>query len=329
VRAPQDRQEPQPVEHGQRIGQRIVAAGIVTGNIASWLVDRRLKEGRGLTSLKGKKDHIVICGWKRDMPTVLEEILRLNPGMAPGNLVIIAPIGQETLETFKADEHFEDVHILRSDFFTHTMLDHASIKTARKALVLADWSGTHSQTEVDAKTVMCSMTIKKMAPSVYVAAELLDQKFDSYLKIAQCDEIIYPKEYSRILLANSAKNLGVAPVIYDLLNVETPARIITRAIPEALVNRTYGEATSYFHDQRHSITIGLLENTGNIMDLKRQALTQAQKNPDTRTVLKDLQGVRGLRANLPVLLPAKDYIIKPNTMAVLIESQHSTEEVAS
>ena len=40
--------------------------GVITGNIASFLVEKQLKEGRGLKGMK-LKNHFIICGWKRDM----------------------------------------------------------------------------------------------------------------------------------------------------------------------------------------------------------------------------------------------------------------------
>jgi len=311
----------------------IITAGIVTGNIASWLVDLRLKEARGLVSLAGKTGHLVICGWRREMGTVLTEILHLNPRLRPEDLVIIAPISQETLETFKSDERFNRVHILRGDYYTQTMLEHASIKYAHKVLILSDWSNPHaSVTEVDAKTIMTAMTIEKIAPRVYVAAELIDLKFENYLRIAHCDEIIHSKEYSRALLANSAKSAGLAHIVYDLLHVDTPVYLATAKIPDEFVGRTFKEVVEHFKKIGSSIIIGLLENTGNLHQMKKEALSEAQKNPDTRTVLRNLKGVKHLTTNLPVLNPPRDYVIKKNTVAVLVENRNlknSSHEVAS
>jgi voltage-gated potassium channel len=45
-----------------------LAASIVTGRIALWLVEWKIKEGSGLASQKKLRQHLVICGWKNDMP---------------------------------------------------------------------------------------------------------------------------------------------------------------------------------------------------------------------------------------------------------------------
>jgi hypothetical protein len=56
----------------------IALMGVITGNIASGLVERQLKEGRGLETLK-LKNHFIICGWKREMAEFLHDIMeRIN-----------------------------------------------------------------------------------------------------------------------------------------------------------------------------------------------------------------------------------------------------------
>ena len=305
----------------------IVLAGIVTGNIASWLVDLKLKEGRGLINLAGKSGHLVICGWKREMPTILEEILRLNTDLKPEDIVIIAPVTQETLERFKADEAFEKVNVLRGDYFTQTMLEHASIKLAGKVLIVADWSiPTQSLTSIDAKTVMTAMTIRKMAPTVYIAAEVIDPKLDPYLKLAHCDEVMHTRDYSRALLANCAGRTGFAHIFYDLLTIDTPTQISTVPVPPALIGKPFSEISAYYKRLSGSITIGILENAGNLNRMRQEALTEAQKNPDTRQVLRNLKDVKTLESNNPILNPQRDYIIRKNTLAVLIGTRDKPQD---
>jgi len=41
--------------------------GMVTGRIASWLVEWKIKEGSGLSTQKKTKGHFIICGWKHEM----------------------------------------------------------------------------------------------------------------------------------------------------------------------------------------------------------------------------------------------------------------------
>ena len=303
----------------------IVTAGVVTGNIASWLVERQNKLSRGLVNLSDKRGHLVICGWRREMPKVLEEMFRLNENLNPEDIVIIAPISQETLDAFKSDERLSKVNILRGEFYTRAMLERAGVKHAKKVLILADSSqASRSLTEIDAKTVMTAMTIDKLAPQVHVAAEVLDLKFEGYLRLAHCDEIIYSNEYARILLANSVKNAGIAHIIYDILDVQTDALITTIPIPQNLVGKMFADIVAYCRQADRYIAIGLIENTGKISEIKEEALRVAQKNPNTRAVLKNLKEVRMMGTNVPVLNPGKDYVIKNHSMAVVVQTQSTS-----
>lgn len=58
--------------------------------------------------------------------------------------------------------------------------------------------------------------------------------------------------------------------------------------------------------------------------MRQEALTDAQKNPDTRQVLRNLKDVKKLESNQPILNPQRDYVIRKNTLAVLIGTRGRT-----
>lgn len=49
----------------------IVIFGAVSGQIASFLFERQQKRDRGLLSLKSKRNHFLILGWKPDLEAIL------------------------------------------------------------------------------------------------------------------------------------------------------------------------------------------------------------------------------------------------------------------
>ncbi len=73
--------------------------------------------------------------------------------------------------------------------------------------------------------------------------------------------------------------------------------------------------------------IGLLENTGNFFQRKKEAIREAQKTPDISTLVDNLKTVKSLVANLPMINPRTDYIIKKYSRAIIIEGS-STEKPA-
>ena len=67
----------------------VVSFGAISGKIASVLVERQQKRNRGFAQLKKKRNHLVLCGWKPEMETIISGILASNPLMAPSDIVLV------------------------------------------------------------------------------------------------------------------------------------------------------------------------------------------------------------------------------------------------
>lgn len=302
----------------------VIFVGLLTGRIASFLVEQTLKEGRGLMDFSKFRNHFVICGWKRSMEKVLCDILQLSTGLKPENIVLIANITPEAIELFKQQNpDLAGVNFLRGEHYNENMLLKANVKTARKILILSDESEVISATEADSRTVIAAMTLSKLVKSVPVCAELLDKKFETYLQNAHVDEIIYSNEYSRALLANASAATGIAKVLNILLDAHSPNILCTREIPENFVGKTFKELRNYFEDIHHAIVLGILENIGNFYDRKREALKEAQKTPDISKLVRNLAQVKEMENNRPFLNPPEDYKVPENAHAILIERKET------
>ena len=179
---------------------------------------------------------------------------------------------------------------------------------------------------------MGAMAIKKLAPKIYLVAELLDLEFYNYLQMAKADEIVFSREYSRILLANAATNAGIAHVIYELLDAHSDCNLVTLSIEASFVGKKFRDLSEYFKkhpSHPRSLCIGLLENTDNLKELKERALSEAQKNPEMKNVLKNLSYIKNIECNRPKLNPGKDYLIPPNSMAIVIANKTPPREVST
>jgi len=292
--------------------------GVITGNIASWLVSKQLKEGRGLKELR-LKNHFIICGWKREMGEVLSGIMDRNRDFTASGIVLINSAEQQEIENLKADKKFSEINFIHGDYIDERVLKRANLKGASRVLILADVLVKGSVQEVDSRTVMSIITIKSISKSIYTAAELLDAKFERYLRFSNCDEIILSTQYNRSLIANASAGSGVSHVISELLDVHTGATINTLEIPDSFVGRAFGDLFDHYLSKDRTILIGLLENTGNFFQRKKEAIREAQKTPDISTLVDNLKTVKSLVANLPMINPRTDYIIKKYSRAIIIE----------
>ncbi len=294
--------------------------GVITGNIASSLVEKQLKEGRGLKDLN-LKNHFIICGWKRDMGTFLHEVMEKNKSFLPSEFVLINTAEPQLIDNLRMEPQFKHINFINGDHIDEQILNRANVRYARKVLVLADRLISGSIQEIDSRTVMAIITIKSMAKRVYTCAELLDAKFERYLRFSNCDEIVLSSENNRSLLANASSGSGISHVISELLNVHAEASIITAEIPNTFIGKSFDELFHYLIEKNHSILIGILENTGNFWERKREALREAQKTPDISKLVDNLKTVKELIANQPVINPDPAYTIKKFSKAIIIEGR--------
>ncbi len=304
----------------------VVAMSIVTARISSYFLEQALKKGRGYMDTERLKNHFIVCGWKDEMGELLAHILEFNSDLAPEHLVLIANIHEKAIDSITSHPALKRVQILAGPYYEELWLRKAAPERARKVMILADRAPQAngqipSPSEVDARTIMTAMTLAHIARGTQITAEILDPKMDQYLKLAQVSEIIYSREYSRLLIANASGGTGVSNIIYDLLDPRTRTWLNTKPIADPFVGGSYGAFKKDF-ESRHAGTnvIGILENTGNPHTLKEQAVRQAQKTSDMAKLLENLRSVKQMRCNHPVFNPHADYVITEGSMVIVIEN---------
>ncbi|NVM21877.1 MAG: ion transporter [Desulfobacterales bacterium] len=297
----------------------IALVSIVTGRIASWLVEWKIREGRGLTTQRKLKGHIVICGWKHDMGALLTNVLKVNPGLTSADIVLVSMAKPAKVENIRSLPELRNAVFVRGDYVDEAVLHRANIKEAAKALVLADQDIDASPQEIDSRTVMVVLTIKAISRDIYTCAELIDSKFERYLQGVHCDEVFLCRHHNRMLLANATSAAGISQVLLDLLDIEHN-RLVTKEFPRRYVGDTFASLGRYFMEAEKGILIGILENTGNIYQRKREALRTAQKTPDISRLVVNLHAVKKLQGNQAVINPGPDYQIKPYSRAILIRA---------
>jgi voltage-gated potassium channel len=309
----------------------VLAVAILTSKISSIFLEQALREGRGVVNTSRLKNHFIVCGWKDDIHELLFHILDFNAGLDSSSIVLVANLPQSVVEGLHSTPRLEKLQVVVGDYFQGATLSRAAPERARKVLILADRTPNAagqmpSITEVDARTIMTAMTLSSIARGTQVAAEILDSKMDQYLKIANVSEIIYSREYNRLLLGNASGGTGISNILFDLLDPKTPTLITTHSITDALVGKTYPELKADF-ERRHpySVVIGVLENTGNSHTIKELALRQAQKTPDMGKLVQNLRSVKEMKCNHPVFTPGAGYVMREGSMAIVIETRMAKE----
>lgn len=182
--------------------------------------------------------------------------------------------------------------------------------------------------EIDSRAVLAVLAIKNINPSIYVAAEIFDSKFESHLNMAHCDEIILTTEYEHNLLATASSGKGFSNVIRALIGIDSNSGVTVENIPQKFYGKTYGEfsAEQNFDPTKKSLLIGLLLNTGNFQKRRLDAIREAHKNPNVEMVIDDLMKVKTLKSNEPVLLPDDDFPLRRGMRAIFVRVKEEPKD---
>jgi len=301
----------------------VAILGTVTGRIASFLMERQMKEENGLLGFERLHDHFVICGWKREMNYVVREILANHPTLDSTMIVLVNKASHEDIDTLRNDPLVKGFHYVHGDFIEERDLVRAGVRTASRVLVLSDYLTEGNLQQIDSKTVMAVMTIKTLNKSAYVCAEILDTKFEKYLQISHCDEILLSRQFSRSMLAFASVGVGMSHIVRALLTRENGALLSTVALPPDFVGKKYADICGWVAGETGGVCIGLLENTGNILTRKKEALREVQKNPNIAEIITELKTVKTLTANDPIINPPAAYEIRKNSLAIVIAGSTS------
>ena len=309
-------------------GGRIVAAvvvvsglfllSIVTATVASVFVERKIREGKGLETVKFK-DHIVLCGWNNHAEEVVEGLIRSMPAEKL-HLVLVNELSEEEVESLKYKFQERGFRFLRGDFSREDVMVRANITQARSAILLADTSGQHSLEKADERTILGTLAIKSMAPEVKTCAELLNPENKQHLRRANVDEIVVRGEHIGNLLAGAATSPGLPRVISSLLSPAEENNLWKVEISSRFLGKTAGELAAYFKKEHQALLIALInERKGlaleNILTDDYSAIDQFIKRKFEEAD-KDIFGKR--ERIIITLNPADDLLLTQDDSAVVI-----------
>jgi len=251
---------------GRIVGIVLILGGVtlfsvLTGTIASVLVAQRIKEERGLETLK-LKDHLLVCGWNPYAERVLDSVFA---GDATGDVVLVNELPEESAAEVLARQRGRPVRFVRGDPASEAVLDRANVRQAKAAIVMADASRGLAVASDD-RTTLVTLTLKSLKPDLRVTVEALDMKSETHLRRAGADDIVVSGEFNGFLLSSAAVAPGIAQVVRPLLS--TSGSELRRVnVPAEYVGRTYGEVVAALRAKDGFQAIAVVhENPGLTLD---------------------------------------------------------------
>ena len=222
--------------------------GVVTllgGAVASVLVAQRLKGDDTLDENKFD-NHLVIAGWNKTVPSILN-LIDANKD-ANSIVILVNEMDKEVIQ--RAIVGFERLEIshIPENFTNETVLKKAFLEKAGTFMILPDVSGLlpHEDPDED-KTVLTCLTAKSIAESCNVVAHVIDVENVSHLQRANANEIVIPDEHVPHLLAKHVTDPGVPQFFDDLILKEEEDKGLQEVkIPKTLNGQPHNKISAFF-----------------------------------------------------------------------------------
>jgi voltage-gated potassium channel len=228
---------------GRVVGALLMLGGVtvlsvITAMVASALVAQRIKEERGLDTLK-LKGHLLICGWNPYAERVLDAVFAVG---GTQDVALVNEMAEAQAAEVIARQHGRSVRFVRGDPASEAVLQRANVREARAAIVVADVSRGMASASDD-RTTLVTLTLKSVRPELRVIVEALDDKSEPHLRRAGADDIVISGEFKGFLLSSAAVAPGISQVVRPLLSLSgSELRRIT--VPADLVGKPYGDVVA-------------------------------------------------------------------------------------
>lgn len=232
----------------------VMVTALVSGTIASLFVERRIREGKGLQDVR-LKGHAVVCGWNGHADAVLDGLSAEAPGRS---VVLVNGLDPERFDAVKAAHPGLDLRFVRGDHTVEAVLRKAAVQQAGAVILLPDETGGSGAANADERTILAALAVKSISRDPPVRAAILKADSEQHLRRAQVDDVVLHGEFTGFLLSASGADGGLPDAARDLLSFSSPGRLRQVSLPQALVGKSFAEASDWFIRSGHGVLVGLL-----------------------------------------------------------------------
>lgn len=297
----------------------VVIAGVtvvatVAARAGSAMLQQRLEQLRGFVRMDHLGAHTLVCGWSEDLDSMLGSLVEHGPHRRADRIVLISSQDMDRMNALRNRPHLEGLHLVSGDITKATDLERAGAARASMALILAD----DHDAAPDSRTLLAVMAFRQLNKEAHLCAEVREQRFVGYLRDAGADELIDPSAFRRAMAAQMLVSPGMGNVFDDLLRLDKGAVFSFEEIAPELVGRPFSELARRYLDEEGAMLVGLVENVGSPLQVKREALREAQKTPDVSHLVNRLREAKQVQPHHPVLCPAPDHLLRPRSRAVVV-----------
>lgn len=208
------------------IGAGIISSFFIGLANTAFSKNNALREGKLM--FKGEK-HLVIIGWNERSKQLIENLHSTNKQQT---IVLID-------QTLPKHPYFpvNDIFFIRGNPTTDETLLKANISKADQVIITAD--PTKNEQQADMLTILTIISIKGLAPDIYVIAEILTSELLNNAKRAGADEIIQSNTHTSYLMANTIHSHGMSEALITMLNQLKGSKIQLIKPEDTMVGKSF------------------------------------------------------------------------------------------
>ncbi|MBI2900599.1 MAG: TrkA family potassium uptake protein [Planctomycetes bacterium] len=227
--------------------------GCFTGEVASYLVERRLKGGSGMKPVDCS-GHIIVTRWSKDTEHIVEELC--SEDVKDQKHIVVIDKALEKLPV----EGNPFLHFVHGDPTESVVLERAGVMRADTAIVLADATSTDYNAE-DARNILITLAIESMNKAVYTCVQILNPDNRKHVERANADEIICTTEVGTKLVVHSSLSKGLSKLVTDLLSFGEGSEIYRTPLSKRFAGKGYTDLAVELL-REHKITLLALVQDG-------------------------------------------------------------------
>lgn len=231
----------------------------IIGFLTSDHIKNHILEIKGLKS-KMIRNHIIICGWNKNVPTLLRDLMNKDYTHKKP-VIVLADIDEEVpLAKYNFDKTV--VSYIKGDSTKREDLERANFKEADVVVIVGD----DKSTDPDARNILKTLTIENYSKeleekgirkkeNIYSILELVDVHDSNLAKEAKVDEIISLGEIKSKIMVQSIHNPGVSQFFNEILNFNDYNELYSLKIEKnsKLSGKTFDELLILF--RKHNILL--------------------------------------------------------------------------
>lgn len=289
----------------------MVLFSLLTGLIASFFIEEKLKGDKGLKQIKNLR-HIIICGWNDTSEIILQSIAEtknFNP-----LIVIVGSFNSEAFREIQSKFPELNLKFVRGDYTQEVILERANVKQASQVVILAN-KGLQNES-ADDKTVIAATAVRFISESVPMTVQLLNRTNKSHLQQIKVDNIITNDEMGALLIVNNIMDSNFLNIYSHL--IKKAESMQTRNIPASLHDKKFEDLVSYFYQELGIIVLGIINKE------KELQLEDIFSDDDSaidlfiKTKLEELGKNVISKKDKFMINPPKDYVIQENDVAIVM-----------